>query len=342
MFEAPDAQYEMTPFFEMTPDLVCIASRDGYFQKVNQSVYRCLGYDKAELFSRPISSFIHPEDKELTHRERVKLINGTPLINFQNRYITKQGNVVWLHWTSIYIADRQVVFAIAKDITERKLVERQVQDKYSELRELTTHFKQSIERDRKILATELHEQIAQLAAVIKMDMEWMMNNMPAGDANFQNRMEHAKAVTDLMIRTIGKVSFSISPNMVEDTGLHAAINALCWEFSMHHNIPCYFEGEFDDSRFTHEMKLDFSRICQEALRNINDNVSHVRISLNAAEEGDCLTITIAGEKINGDELFSHAALKDINSRAASINGDISVLPLEDGGSVITLLVAKTG
>lgn len=335
-------QFEMSPFFEMTPDLVCIASRDGYFRKVNQSVYKCLGYDKAELFSRPIASFIHPEDKELTHRERVKLINGTPLINFQNRYITKQGNVVWLHWTSIYIADQEVVFAIAKDITERKLIERQVLDKYRELRELTTHFKQSIERDRKMIATELHEEIAQLATVIKMDMDWLVNNTPAGDSNFKSRMEHAMAVTDLMIRTIGKVSFSLSPNMVEDTGLHAALNALCWEFSMHHNIPCYFEGEFDDSRFTHEMKLDFFRICQEALRNITDSASHVQIALNAADEGDCLTITISGEKINGEELISHAAMKDINSRAASINGDISVLPLEDGGSVITLLVSKTG
>ena len=342
MFEAPDMQYELTPFFEMTPDLVCIASRDGYFRKVNQSVYKCLGYNQAELFSRPIASFIHPEDKELTHRERVKLINGTPLINFQNRYITKPGNVVWLHWTSIYIADQEVVFAIAKDITERKLIEREVQDKYRELRELTAHFKQSIERDRKLIATELHEQIAQLATVIKMDMDWLMNNIPEAGGQVKNRMEHAMAVTDLMIRTIGKFSFSISPNMVEDTGLHAALNALCWEFSMHHNIPCYFEGDFEDSRFTHEMKLDFFRICQEALRHVTGNASQVQITLNTAEESDCLTIAISGEKINGEELFSHAALKDINSRAATFNGNLSVLPLEDGGSAITLLVAKTG
>lgn len=340
MFQATDMRFEMTPFFEMTPDLVCIASKDGYFQKINQAVYKCLGYDEAELFSRPIASFIYPDDQELTRRERIKLINGTPLINFQNRYVTKKGELVWLQWTSIYFADQELVFAIAKNITERKLMEQAIETKYLEFKELATHFKQTVERDRKLFADEIHEQIAQLASVIKLDMDWLMNNLPESSGFIRNRLEHAAMVTDLMTRTIGKLSFSISPNMLEDTDLHAALNAVCFEFSRLHGIPCSIEPGFDDSACNNEMKLDFFRICQEALRNTTYEATRVCVSLKTEAENICLWIRIEGQSFKGREAFAESALKDIKSRVASIHGHLTILPIETGGTIITVLVAR--
>ncbi|MGZ5191664.1 MAG: PAS domain S-box protein, partial [Flavisolibacter sp.] len=77
----------MSPFFEMTPDLVCIADKEGYFKKINHSVIKKLEYTREELFARPISTFIHPDDKDITRSTREEMLNGTALINFQNRYI---------------------------------------------------------------------------------------------------------------------------------------------------------------------------------------------------------------------------------------------------------------
>ena len=53
--EATD--FEMFPLFEMTPDLVCIAGKDGYFRKINHAVIDKLGYTEKELFGKPISFF---------------------------------------------------------------------------------------------------------------------------------------------------------------------------------------------------------------------------------------------------------------------------------------------
>src|SRR5688572_30739850 len=126
----------MTPFFEMTPDLVCIADKDGYFKKVNRSVIKKLEYSQEELFSKPISSFIHPDDKEITRLKRQELINGNELINFQNRYITKRNKIIWLDWTSVYFPENEVVFAIAKDVTERKETEKEIEEKYVKFKSL--------------------------------------------------------------------------------------------------------------------------------------------------------------------------------------------------------------
>ncbi|MDO9376214.1 MAG: PAS domain S-box protein [Ferruginibacter sp.] len=141
------SELDMFSFFEQTPDLVCIAGKDGYFRKINQSVCIKLGYTEEELFSRPIATFIHPEDKAKTAKERASLLNGKPLVNFQNRYLTKEDNIIWLDWTSIYFPDKEIVFAIAKDVTERKLAEAEIEVAYKKFKGLATHFKKTVEKD---------------------------------------------------------------------------------------------------------------------------------------------------------------------------------------------------
>src|ERR1700752_1680268 len=99
MPELMNLESEMFSFFELTPDLVCIAGKDGFFRRVNPAVIDKLGYTEAELFTAPVSAFIHPEDREKTRRRRLKLLQGKALLNFENRYLTKKGKIVWLAWT---------------------------------------------------------------------------------------------------------------------------------------------------------------------------------------------------------------------------------------------------
>jgi PAS domain S-box-containing protein len=115
--------FDLEYFFEVTPDLLCIAGFDGYFKKINPAVSKTLGYTDEELFAIPINSFVHPDDQDTTDRKRVMLSEGHSLLNFENRYTTKDGATVWLSWTSVPIMRDSLVFAIAKDITYRKQLE---------------------------------------------------------------------------------------------------------------------------------------------------------------------------------------------------------------------------
>lgn len=110
-------------FFELTPDLLCIAGFDGYFKKINPSVSTLLGYTLEELYARPIHDFIYSEDQERTANHRNNLLNSIPLLNFENRYVTKTGEIVWLSWSSISVESKKLVYAIAKNITHKKKLE---------------------------------------------------------------------------------------------------------------------------------------------------------------------------------------------------------------------------
>jgi len=113
-------EFDLEFFFEIAPDLLCIAGFDGYFKKINPAVCKTLGYTYEELFAKPISSFIHPDDREVTGQRRALLIEGQSLMNFENRYVAKDGTIVWLSWTSVPIRRDNLVFAIAKNISYRK------------------------------------------------------------------------------------------------------------------------------------------------------------------------------------------------------------------------------
>lgn len=115
--------FNLEHFFELSPDLLCVAGYDGYFKKINSTVSKTLGYTNEELFARPINSFVHPEDQDLTSSKRENIKLNNPLLNFENRYITKSGETVWLSWTSMPIDSEKVVFAIAKNITHKKKLE---------------------------------------------------------------------------------------------------------------------------------------------------------------------------------------------------------------------------
>lgn len=116
-------KYNLEYFFELSPDLLCIAGFDGYFKRINPAVSKTLGYTEEELFARPINSFVYPDDQDVTSRKRDMIRHGSPLLHFENRYVTKTGEIVWLTWTSMPIRSEKVVFAIAKNITYKKRLE---------------------------------------------------------------------------------------------------------------------------------------------------------------------------------------------------------------------------
>ena len=333
----------MVAFFERTPDLVCIAGKDGFLKRVNPAVIHTLHYSEAELYAQPIEFFIHPEDREFTRQKRTDLLSGKALLNFQNRYVTKQGNIIWLAWTSIYFPDKEVVFAIAKDINEKKQIEKQFEEKYAKFQSLATHFKSSIEEERKYLAVELHDELAQLASVVKLDLEDVYVREPELSMSAKSRIEHALAASELLISTMRRISFSISPQMLDDLGLNETLKWHCKEFSILNGISCFFESAYDEESLTREIKMDFFRICQDALNNVmyHAQASIVKISITEEAGHIRLLITDDGEGVDKEKIKQEPGLIRMRERAASVNAALVIDSAPGKGTSIVVRIPKT-
>jgi PAS domain S-box-containing protein len=121
--ERARAEGERDRFFDMSVELLCIAGVDGYFQQLNPAWEKVLGWTIEELKARPYAEFVHPDDRNVTGTEQQRLRLGVAVMDFENRYLAKDGSYRWLAWRAAPVVERGLVFAVARDIHEQKRTE---------------------------------------------------------------------------------------------------------------------------------------------------------------------------------------------------------------------------
>ncbi len=116
--------------FNLSSDMICMATFDGHFKQVNSAFERILGYSSKDLLERPFLEFVHPDDYERTKEEFEKLIMGIGSVDFENRYLSKDGTYKVLGWTSSVMKDEGIIFAAARDLTKMKHANEEMRKAY--------------------------------------------------------------------------------------------------------------------------------------------------------------------------------------------------------------------
>jgi len=113
----------MDKFFTLALDMFFIVGFDGYFKQINPMCEKTLGFTIQELLSQPWIEFVHPEDRASTLNRLQALTTGTDTIQFENRYHCKDGSYKWLLWNVTACQEQKLIYAVARDNTERKQTE---------------------------------------------------------------------------------------------------------------------------------------------------------------------------------------------------------------------------
>ena len=110
-------------FFTLSTDAMGIADPFGCFKRVNPAFVKLTGFSESELVSKPFLEFVLPEDRQKTAEEMEQQVNVRPSLNFENRFLRRDGSLLFLCWTAYFDWREGVTYATARDITERKRVE---------------------------------------------------------------------------------------------------------------------------------------------------------------------------------------------------------------------------
>lgn len=97
---------------------------DGYFHRLNPEWEKTLGYTLNDLQGKRFLDFVHPDDLNATLQAISELSEQKPVLNFTNRYRHKDGTYHWIEWHSKPVGN--LIYAAARDITERKLAEAEI------------------------------------------------------------------------------------------------------------------------------------------------------------------------------------------------------------------------
>jgi len=123
-------------FMNLSVDLFCTAGFDGFFKHLNPSFERALGFTAAELKSRPYLEFVHPDDLPGTTTEAARLEGQHTVFEFENRYRCKDGSYKWLLWNAVSVPEQKLIYAVARDITERRLIDNELRESEERYRKL--------------------------------------------------------------------------------------------------------------------------------------------------------------------------------------------------------------
>jgi PAS domain S-box-containing protein len=166
--ERKRAGEDLDRFFTLSLDLFCVATFDGYFVRVNPAWQTVLGHSEEELRSTPFMDFVHPDDREATIRAMSALVDGERVIDFENRYRAKNGSYRWLQWFSAPFPKQGLVYATARDVTDRKAADQKLLDVVKELEVARARAEEATAAKGEFLANMSHEIRTPMNAIIGM------------------------------------------------------------------------------------------------------------------------------------------------------------------------------
>ncbi len=115
--------------FTTSPNLMCIFDPvTKRFTKINPAGNEMLGYSDQELTHRSYLEFIHPDDRQKTIDEVANQLQHGYTLDFENRYLRKDGTICWLSWRANFDRDEGCIYGVAQDITGRKEYDRNLEE----------------------------------------------------------------------------------------------------------------------------------------------------------------------------------------------------------------------
>ncbi|WP_374427395.1 diguanylate cyclase domain-containing protein [Ideonella dechloratans] len=152
----PPLAASLAPAFDLLLDVVCMVDAQGQFVHVSAAARQVFGYAPEELVGRRMIDLVLPEDRERTLQAAQRVMAGQTHLNFENRYLRKDGQVVHLLWSARWLPEAGLRVAVARDISERKRAE--------QVQAATYAISEAVHRvqDLGMLCQEVHQNIATL------------------------------------------------------------------------------------------------------------------------------------------------------------------------------------
>jgi PAS domain S-box-containing protein len=317
------AQVELDRIFNLSADLIVVADFDGRFTRVNPAVEQVLGYTEDEILNRPYLDFVHPEDRDRTAAEAAALGKGKATLSFENRYRRKDGSYRVLEWTSTPVLDDGVMYAVGRDVTDRRQSEIELAASRRRIVAASDDARRRIERD-------LHDGVQQQLVSLALELRTMKADPPTGDA----LKEQLAAVTEdigSVLDALLETARGIHPAILSRGGLAAALKAR----ARRSPIPVELDAHID-TRLPDEVEVAAYYVASEALTNVAKyaHASAVHIDMTTAD--GTLTLAVRDDGVGGADPGGGSGLVGLQDRVEALAGTITIDSTAGRGTCIVV------
>jgi PAS domain S-box-containing protein len=261
----------------------------------NPALQAMLGYDSQELRGMEFTRIDHPDNAKVSREIFEKLLSGEQdVCRVEFRYIRKDGWVGWGRQSLSLVRDSagkpQFVIALFEDITERRESEEKISTYQEQLQSLASELSLTEERERRRLATILHDHIAQLLVLAKGKFEKMQESTLY--RSFAKPMEEIRRLVEESIRYTRSLIFELSPPILYDLGFEATMEWLAEQMEQQYGLTVAVEDDQRPKPLGNEARVLLFRAVRELLFNVLKHAQADRARIRMQRKGKQLRVTV--------------------------------------------------
>ncbi|MBC3880206.1 PAS domain-containing sensor histidine kinase [Undibacterium sp. LX40W] len=304
---------------------------------VNPAAAKVFGYEVEQMLGQPIDVVI-PMRHRHVHSKHVETFgqHGTTRrqmgTSFEDFYVTglhANGSEfpIEASISSLVENGRRFYTVIFRDINERKIAKEKLAQYHTQLSQLSSALQSIREEERKHIARELHDDLGQLLAALRMDLSLLQRDQSMTE---KSRMTLSSMDQLLLtsITTLRRIATDLRPRALDEGGLFFALQTLQKEFSQRHGVHCDLIADEEQLILNDEKSTAIFRIVQESLTNVarHAKANHVKISFERDDNSLYLRIKDDGRGIEEGAMNKTRSfgLVGMRERIKALNGSFQL------------------
>jgi PAS domain S-box-containing protein len=318
------------------------------FNRAAETVFRCR---RDEVLGASIERFLPPQHRA-EHRGRIEAFGQTGATARR----MGDGTTLWAlradgeafpiesSISQTTASGKHYYTIILRDVTLRKQNEDALKRQQQELRELSARVFEAREEEKTLIARELHDELGQLLTALKMDLGWLRERLPAGDAALGDKAQQMNALLDSTVASVRRIAAELRPLMLDDLGLADAAQWLVEDFTRRAGIECRLDLDSETAfdKVARAPATAVYRALQESLTNIarHSGAKRAWVVLTLRDARLYMEIEDDGRGIAMEEISKPRSLglKGMRERVHYLGGTLDIERAPRGGTRVKLSV----
>lgn len=244
--------------------------------------------------------------------------------------------------SQVTAAGRKLYTAIVRDVTQRRRTEEELRASHQQLRALSASLQSVREEERTRIARELHDELGQQLAGLKMDLSWITARLPDADGPVAAKAAGMKKLIETTVTSVRRIASELRPLMLDDLGLTAAAEWLAQGFSERTGIAVTLDLDGGDVEPDEALATSAYRILQESLTNVARHAEATQVTVSLKYAGDQLFLKVQdngkGMAAADTHRIGSFGLIGIRERTLILGGEARIASRPGAGTTVEIVL----
>ena len=326
---------------ETTDDLIYLVDKNYSYIFMNKKHAERFNLPFKKIIGRSYSEFHSKKESDFFRKDVDKVIRtGRPI---KHEHKSERDDKFYFRTYSPLKNEKGKVVAvnvISKDITVLKRVENELKQSELEIHKFTEYLQSAREKERALVASELHDEVGQALTGLKMDIFMIKNKMSKDKKEIPGQFQKMEKLLDDSIQKLRRIYSDLRPSLLDHFGIGEAIRQHVTDFQEQSGTQCTFYQDPEEIILDENRSIALYRIFQGAINNIKWHSQATKVDIKLVERGPNLRLTIRDngrgikkEQLNSGKSFGLIGMKE---RARFLEGKLEIKGLPNKGTTVKL------